>query len=101
MKAPLCRLADIPESGAARIDFFGREALVYRTAGEARAVVNACTHLGGPLDLKDGRLVCAWHGARFDAASGATVSGPAGTCAHALMLPTRIEDGALNYVWGE
>jgi len=101
MKAPLCKLADIPVSGAAKIDFFGREALVYLSDGEPRAVVNACTHLGGPLDLKNGRLECAWHGARFDAASGAVQSGPAGTCEHALMLPTRVEDGVLNYVWGE
>lgn len=33
MKAPLCKLADIPDSGAARIDFFGREALVYKVEG--------------------------------------------------------------------
>ncbi len=101
MKATLFKLADIPESGAAKIDFFGREALVYKADGQPRAVVNTCTHLGGPLELKEGKLVCAWHGARFDAATGATVSGPAGTCPHALVLPTRVEDGALNYVWGE
>lgn len=101
MKTPLCKLADIPASGAARVDFFGREALVYAIGGEPRAVMNTCTHLGGPLELKDGKLVCAWHGARFDAASGAAQSGPAGTCAHALVLPTRVEDGVLTYVWGE
>lgn len=101
MKAPLCKLADIPESGTAKIDFFGREALVYYVAGEPKAVIDACTHLGGPLELKNGKLVCAWHGARFDAASGETVSGPNGTCAHTLMLPTLIEDGVLTYVYGE
>jgi nitrite reductase/ring-hydroxylating ferredoxin subunit len=101
MKAPLCKLDDIPATGAAKIDFFGREALVYMAGGEARAVMNACTHLGGPLELKDGRLVCAWHGARFDAASGSMENGPAGTCRRALVLPTRIEAGVLHYVWGE
>jgi len=101
MKAPLCKLADIPTSGSARIEFFGREALVYLAGGEPRAVMNTCTHLGGPLELKDDRLVCGWHGARFDAASGAVESGPAGTCHRALMLPTRVEDGVLTYVWGE
>ena len=101
MKSPLCKLADIPESGAAKIDFFGREALVYKADGQPRAVVNVCTHLGGPLELKDGALVCAWHDARFDPASGATIRGPAGTCPHALMLPTQIVDGTLTYVYGE
>jgi len=101
MKAALCKLVDIPEYGSAKIDFFGRETLVYNVAGQPTAVVNTCTHLGGPMELKDGKLVCAWHGARFDAATGATVSGPGGTCSQVLMLPTRIEDGVLNYVWGE
>ncbi len=101
MKATLCKLADIPESGSARIDFFGPEALVYRHAGQARAVIDCCTHLGGPLQLNDDKLVCAWHGAQFDAASGATLSAPAGTCARLLMLPTRIEADTLCYVYGE
>jgi nitrite reductase/ring-hydroxylating ferredoxin subunit len=101
MQAPLCKLADIPASGTATIDFFGREALVYMTGGGPRAVINICTHLGGPLELKDEQLVCAWHGARFDAASGAAESGPDGTCRRALLLPTRVEDGVLNYIWGE
>jgi len=101
MKAVLCKLADIPVEGAAKIDFFGREALVYRAAGQPRAVVNTCTHLGGPLELKDGQLACGWHGARFDAAGGTTLSGPKGTCPHLLMLPTTVEDGVLTYVFGE
>jgi nitrite reductase/ring-hydroxylating ferredoxin subunit len=101
MKTPLCKLADIPESGAAKIDFFGREALVYKAAGRPMAVVNVCTHLGGPLELKDGHLVCGWHGARFDPVSGAMISGPVGTCPHALVLPTQVVDGALTYVYGK
>lgn len=101
MKASLCKLADIPQSGTVKIDFFGREALAYQVAGQPRCVVNTCTHLGGPLELKDGKLVCAWHGARYDAATGATVSGPEGTCPHALMLPTQIVDSVLTYVYGE
>ena len=47
----------------------GREVLVYRRGGEVKAPLAICTHLGGPLGLKDGELVCLWHGARFDAAS--------------------------------
>jgi hypothetical protein len=44
MRSPLCKLADVPESGTAKIDFFGREAIVYRVAGQPRAVVNTCTN---------------------------------------------------------
>lgn len=101
MKQPLCALADVPHSGARKVDFFGREAPVYRQGGEVKAALSICTHLGGPLELKDGELVCPWHGARFDAASGACRRGPAATESKAMFLPTRVEDGVLTYVWGE
>jgi nitrite reductase/ring-hydroxylating ferredoxin subunit len=42
-----------------------------------------------------------FHGARFDPATGKTISVPPGTCPHALMLPTEFEDGTLTYVYGE
>ena len=101
MKHPLCPLADVPDSGAKKVDFFGREALVYRQGGEVKAALSICAHLGGPLELKDGELVYPWHGARFDAASGACRKGPAAPQSSAMLLPTRLEDGVLTYVWGE
>ena len=44
------------------------------------AIVNACTHVGGPLDEgdRDGNVVaCPWHGSRFDLCSGEVLRGPA------------------------
>jgi 3-phenylpropionate/trans-cinnamate dioxygenase ferredoxin subunit len=44
------------------------------------ALDNACTHVGGPLGdgAIDGKsVVCPWHGAAFDLATGAATSGPA------------------------
>lgn len=101
MKHPLCSLADVPHAGVKKVDFFGREALVYRHGGEVKAALSICTHLGGPLELKDGELVCPWHGARFDAASGACRHGPAASESKAMFLPVRVEAGALTYVWSE
>jgi nitrite reductase/ring-hydroxylating ferredoxin subunit len=101
MKQALCALADVPTDGARKVDFFGREALVYRQGGEVKAALAICPHLGGPLELKGGELVCPWHGARFDAASGACRHGPAAPESKAMLLPTRVEQGVLNYVWGE
>lgn len=101
MKHPLFSLADVPRAGVKKVDFFGREALVYRHGGEVKAALAICTHLGGPLELKDGELVCPWHGARFDAANGACRHGPAAAESKAMFLPTRIEDGVLTYVWSE
>nr|WP_292627127.1 Rieske 2Fe-2S domain-containing protein [Mesorhizobium sp.] len=54
-----------------------------------------------PLDCKDGKLVCQWHGASFDMASGERIEGPASKGSRLMFLSTRVEDGALNYVWGE
>ena len=101
MKHSLCPLVDVPHAGAKKVDFFGRVALIYRHGGEVKAALAICAHLGGPLELKDGELVCPWHGARFDAANGACWHGPATAESKAMFLPTRIEDGVLTYVWGE
>jgi nitrite reductase/ring-hydroxylating ferredoxin subunit len=101
MKQALCLVAEVPATGSKTVDFFGRQALVYRQRAEVKAALSICPHLGGPLELHDGELVCSWHGARFDAASGACKHGPARPESRAMFLPTRVEDEALTYVWGE
>jgi nitrite reductase/ring-hydroxylating ferredoxin subunit len=101
MKHALCPISEVPAAGTQAVDFFGRQALVYRHQGEIKATLSICPHLGGPLELKDGQLVCPWHGARFDAGSGACQGGPAAPESKVMLLPTRIEDGVLTYVWGE
>jgi nitrite reductase/ring-hydroxylating ferredoxin subunit len=101
MKQALCSIADVPQAGVKTVEFFGRQALVYQAAGEVKAALSICPHLGGPLELKDGALLCPWHGARFDASSGRCLKGPAAAESKAMFLPTRVEDGVLNYVWGE
>lgn len=65
MKLSLCSVAEIPPDSAIKVDFFGREALVYLVDGRPRAVANICMHLGGPLAQQGERFVCAWHGATF------------------------------------
>lgn len=100
MKQDLIPIAEVPATGAAKVDFFGHPALVYRAGGEVCATLAICPHVGGPLEWKDGELVCGWHGQRHDPATGKCLSGPARQ-QQALKLPTRIEDGVLRYVWGE
>ena len=101
MKQPLVRLEEIPEDGVAKVEFFGREVLVRMVDGRPRAFVNACLHLGGPLELDGGRFVCQWHDAEFDAKTGRNLAGPARRDSRLMILPTRVEDGVLTYVWGE
>ncbi len=70
-----------------------------RHEGEARAWLNVCPHQGRPLNwapdqfLKDreGHLVCAAHGAVFEANEGRCLSGPCKNAA--LTAVTLAEDG--------
>ncbi len=101
MKHSLAKLADIPETGSIVVPFFGREAHVYRPGGKPRAIANVCLHFGGPLEVKDGRFTCPWHGAAFDMATGACINGPAPKSSKLLALSTRAEGDTLYYVWGE
>jgi nitrite reductase/ring-hydroxylating ferredoxin subunit len=101
MKAPLCPVDEIPDEGVKAVDFFGRSVLVYKVEGKPRAIANVCLHLGGPLSQEGDKFVCAWHGAEYACADGRRLSGPVRQDARLMVLPTRIEDGMLNYVYGE
>jgi nitrite reductase/ring-hydroxylating ferredoxin subunit len=101
VKHEICKAADVPETGSLIAPFFGREVHVYRLAGRIRAAANVCLHFGGPLDCKDGKFVCQWHGASFDMVNGEQIDGPAPKGSKLMYLSTVTEDGAVNYVWGE
>lgn len=65
--------------------------------GEVAAFGEFCPHLAAPMSdgwVDRGRLVCPWHGSRFDVCSGAVLRGPS-----AAPLPryqTRINDGMIE-----
>jgi nitrite reductase/ring-hydroxylating ferredoxin subunit len=101
MKYELCKTADVPDSGSKIVPFFGREAHVYRRGGALRAAANVCLHVGGPLECKGDRLVCPWHEASFDMATGLRLDGPAPKESRLMFLSTKTEGDALFYVWGE
>ena len=101
MKVPLCPVNEIPEEGAKAVDFFGRSVLVYKVNGRPRAIANVCLHLGGPLQCEGDKFVCPWHGAEYARVDGRRLSGPARQDARLMVLPTRVEDDVLNYVYGE
>jgi nitrite reductase/ring-hydroxylating ferredoxin subunit len=84
---PLCQLDDIPDGGAKGFGppsggFTGLFAV--RRGAEVVVYVNACPHIGVPLDwmpdrflTADGqRIICATHGAEFGIADGVCVRGP-------------------------
>jgi nitrite reductase/ring-hydroxylating ferredoxin subunit len=101
MEQALIDVAEIPAEGAATVDFFGREVLVYLVDGVPRASANVCPHLGGPLERCGSTFTCGWHGATFDVATGTRLSGPAREGTGLMHLPTRVMDGVLTYVWAD
>ena len=101
MKQPLCKIDEIPDEGTKLIPFFGREVHVYKVNGAPKAVMCICTHFGGQLDCKDGKFVCQWHGAEFNMENGQRLKAPAPSNSKLMFMSTRVEDGTLNYIWGE
>jgi nitrite reductase/ring-hydroxylating ferredoxin subunit len=101
MRSILIRVDEIPANEAVTVDLFGREVLVMLLNGKPRAFANVCMHHGGPLKLKGETLTCQWHGAQYDARSGHVIDGPVRPDAQLIMLPTRVEDGVLTYVYDE
>lgn len=104
----LCRLDDVPEGESrgfppAPGGFTGLFAV--RRGGHLFVYVNACPHVGLPLDIQphrfldaEGRLiVCAAHGARFRVEDGHCVQGP---CAGQALeaVPTRLGPGGEVFV---
>jgi nitrite reductase/ring-hydroxylating ferredoxin subunit/uncharacterized membrane protein len=56
------------------------DVLLARQHGRVCGLVHACAHLGGPLSegtLKDGSVVCPWHGSEFALEDGRVLNGPA------------------------
>jgi naringenin degradation protein FdeD len=87
-RVALCPIADLRE-GEGRGFRFGAGAeqvavLAIRWRGEFRAYINACPHVGTPLDGLPDRffdrerrlLLCGTHGARFRPEDGVCVAGP-------------------------
>ena len=99
MREELVPISDIPATGTVSADLLGREILVTMVNGKPRAFVNVCMHHGGPLSRADDTFVCAWHGSTFDARTGHALSGPVRPDARLIMLPTRIEEGMLVYLY--
>ena len=101
MREPLIGIDDIPPTGTVTVDLLGREVLVMLLNGKPRAYLNVCMHHGGPLTLEGDTFTCGWHGSTFEARSGRALSGPVRPDARLIMLPTRVEDGVLTYVYEE
>ena len=71
----VARLADVQAAGCLTVQADGQPLVLWSYGGQVYAVDNRCPHMGFPLNqgtVKDGILICHWHHARFDLASGGT-----------------------------
>jgi nitrite reductase/ring-hydroxylating ferredoxin subunit/uncharacterized membrane protein len=90
--------ADLPAEGQlAGTEVEGVAVLLTRRNGEVIAMLDRCTHRGGPLhegEVHDGCVVCPWHGSSFALADGSVQGGPASR--PQAVLETRVENGRLQ-----
>jgi nitrite reductase/ring-hydroxylating ferredoxin subunit/uncharacterized membrane protein len=80
-----------------RVEIDGVGVVLHRDGGNVLAVGEYCPHLGAPMSdgwVDRGRVVCPWHGSRFECKSGDVLKGPA--TASLPSYPTRIRDGMVE-----
>lgn len=87
---PLCLGAVDALSLPLGVDFGGRTYIVNAFGGELLAHIARCPHQLGPLKAAlDGSVRCPWHGYRFDAKTGACLTGQACRLPRAPVVVTR------------
>lgn len=98
----ICRSSELADSGRGvrfEVEYFGEPAPAFaiRYRGRVHAYLNRCAHVAMELDWQegvffdaDGRdLLCATHGATYDAATGRCVGGP---CNGGRLLKLNMEE---------
>jgi nitrite reductase/ring-hydroxylating ferredoxin subunit len=77
---PILESAALPDNSMVRARAGNADVLLVRQRGRVCVLAHACSHLGGPLSegtLKDGSVVCPWHGSEFALDDGRVLNGPA------------------------
>ncbi len=73
-------MKDLPPGSACAVEVAGRTIGLFNVDGVIYAIDNICTHDNAPLSegaVVDGCVVCPWHGAQFDLATGQVLTPPA------------------------
>lgn len=90
---PATALAGRPK----RVEVDGVGVVLYRSDEQVLAVGEYCPHLGAPMDdgwVDRGRIVCPWHGSRFECESGEVLRGPATAALPSYQV--RIREGIIE-----
>jgi metal-sulfur cluster biosynthetic enzyme/nitrite reductase/ring-hydroxylating ferredoxin subunit len=89
-------VGEVPDPGKTLVEVEGEMIALFHVGGQWFAIDDVCTHDGGPLadgELRDHKIACPRHGAKFDIRTGAALTMPAvrPTRAH----ETKVEDGGV------
>jgi nitrite reductase/ring-hydroxylating ferredoxin subunit/uncharacterized membrane protein len=94
---PAMNGAALADGTMARAHVEHADVLLARQHGRVCALAHSCSHLGGPLSegtLKDGSVVCPWHGSEFGLEDGHVINGPATQAQPVLSVRER--DGSIE-----
>lgn len=86
----------VTQQGVTSVDLTEASVLLAAVDGEPRAYINACPHLGLPLDHGDREgslLSCRYHGFTFDLRSGECITAPE---IQLQPYPVRVENGRVH-----
>ena len=89
--------ADLPDGTPRRVMVAGTNVMLYRTGGRIHALVNRCSHRGGPLHkgtVEEDRVTCPWHVSTFRLRDGAVLRGPA--TAPQPVYDVRVQEGGIQ-----
>lgn len=88
---------ELPEGEMRCVETESVPVLLVRQRGQVHALADRCAHLSGPLhegELKDGCVVCPWHGSTFRLEDGENVTGP--STFPQPVFETRVRDGQIE-----
>jgi len=94
---PVLRSDALAENTMARARVGKADVLLVRQNGRVCALAHDCAHLGGPLSegtLKDGSVICPWHGSEFALEDGRVLTGP--STHNQPCLEVRERDGQIE-----
>ena len=81
-------VGEVPDPGKTLVEVEGEMVALFHVGGRFYALDDVCTHDGGPLadgELRDHKIACPRHGAKFDIRTGAALTMPA-------VRPTRAHE---------
>jgi nitrite reductase/ring-hydroxylating ferredoxin subunit/uncharacterized membrane protein len=90
-------VSELPEGTKRKVRVGDVDVVVGRHQGTLFALAERCAHQGGPMsegEMKDGTIVCPWHGSTFSTTSGKLVHGP--STYDQPCYETRVSDGFLE-----